>query len=71
MRGLIGNFSLYLRAGEAFLGTGIFISNEVSHESGCSISVVYMFWEHEGRVRFPAPRLSAYVVGMEMIASNL
>lgn len=24
--------------------------------SGCSISVVYMFWEHEGRVRFPAPR---------------
>ncbi len=27
-----------------------------SEESGCSISVVYMFWEHEGRVRFPAPR---------------
>lgn len=24
--------------------------------SGCSISVVCMFWEHEGRVRFSAPR---------------
>ena len=26
--------------------------------SGCSISVVYLFWEQEGRVRFSAPRQS-------------
>ena len=32
-----------------------------AHLSGCSISVVYMFWEHEGRVRFPAPRHAVIV----------
>lgn len=29
---------------------------EALAQAGRSISVVYMFWEHEGRVRFPAPR---------------
>lgn len=27
-------------------------------ESGCSIEVVCVFWEHEARVRFSAPRLN-------------
>ncbi len=28
----------------------------LNQTSGCSISVVYLFWEQEGRVRFSAPR---------------
>lgn len=40
-------------------------------ESGCSISVVYLFWEQEGRVRFSAPRPSYSQCGNILLLSYI